>query len=62
MTWGPYWMFYKCHKCENKFKYSFEDIHLPKFGKCPTCKEDAELVGETKDSPTDAQDYEEVSA
>lgn len=61
MTWGPYWMYYKCYKCQKKFKNSYEDIHLANFGKCPECKEDAELVGESKDNPADAQDYEEVS-
>lgn len=61
MTWGPYWMFYKCTTCEKKYKYSLEEIQLPVFGKCPACKEEGELVGESKDCPPDASDYEEVS-
>lgn len=61
MTWGPYWMFYKCSQCGKKFKYSFEDIHLPVFGKCPACEVEGELMGETKAAPTDAQEYDEVS-
>lgn len=62
MTWGPYWMFYKCGPCGKKFKYSFEEIHLPRFGECPVCKKEAKLVGESKNNPADATDYEEVSA
>ena len=58
MTWGPYWMFYKCGKCGKKFKSSLEDIQLPMFGRCPMCKEEAELVAESKDFPADALDYE----
>jgi DNA-directed RNA polymerase subunit RPC12/RpoP len=61
MTWGPYWMFYKCNKCKKKYKYSLEDIQSPRFGKCPTCKEEGKLVAESKDAPADAPDYEEVS-
>jgi DNA-directed RNA polymerase subunit RPC12/RpoP len=55
-------MFYKCGTCGKKFKYSFEEIHLQKFGECPTCKKEGELVAESKNSPADAPDYEEVSA
>ncbi len=62
MTWGPYWMFYTCETCGLKYKYSLEDIHLPKFGNCPTCKKEGKLVSESKDNPADALDYEEVSA
>jgi predicted Zn-ribbon and HTH transcriptional regulator len=54
-------MFYTCGQCGKKYKYSFEDIHLPAFGKCPACKIEGKLVGETKELPADAQDYEEIS-
>lgn len=62
MTWGPYWMFYECQQCEKKYKYSLEDLQFPSFGKCPACKVEGKLVGESKESPADALDYEEVSA
>jgi hypothetical protein len=55
-------MFYKCGPCGKKYKYSLEEIHLPAFGNCPGCKIEGELVAESKDTPADAHDYEEVSA
>ena len=60
MTWGAYYMFYRCPKCGKKFKYTLEDMTKPWFGKCPDCQQDGELVGETKELPADAEDYEWV--
>jgi peptide subunit release factor 1 (eRF1) len=62
MTWGPYWMFYKCEPCGKKYKYTLEEIHLKTFGNCPACKVEGKLVAESKNMPPDAEDYEEVSA
>jgi peptide subunit release factor 1 (eRF1) len=62
MTWGPYWMFYKCEPCGKKYKYTLEEVHLPEFGFCPVCKKEGTLVAESKNMPSDAEAYEEVSA
>ena len=60
MTWGAYWLFYKCPKCGKKFKHALETMTESYFGKCPVCGEDGILVSETKDRPKDADEYEDA--
>ena len=61
MTWGPYWMYYQCKKCGKKYRYELDIMSDDDtFGKCPACGGDGALKAETKDFPSDADDYEVV--
>jgi transcription initiation factor IIE alpha subunit len=59
MTWGAYWMFYECPQCKTKFKSETGLILEDNFGKCPKCKTEGVLVGESKNAPHGFQDYED---
>ena len=37
MSWGVYWMFYRCPSCGKKFKSGTDTITEPSFGRCPAC-------------------------
>ncbi len=58
MTWGPYWMFYRCPACGRKFKHALGDTDDTRFGICPACDAKGEFVGESKNPPADAASYE----
>jgi diphthamide biosynthesis protein 3 len=60
MTWGPYWMFYRCPACGKKFRHELDGTADDRFGVCPNCGAKAELTGESKSTPADATDYETV--
>lgn len=60
MSWGPYWMFYKCQKCGKLFRNELEEMNEKKFGKCPICQGDGALVAESKEYPDNADEYEAV--
>lgn len=62
MSWGVYWMFYRCPNCGKKFKSGADTITEPTFGRCPTCGAEGVLVGESgKFNPPDANDYEDTA-
>ena len=62
MSWGVYWMFYRCPSCGKKFKSGTDTITEPSFGRCPACGAEGELVGESrKFYPPDANDYEDTA-
>ena len=62
MSWGVYWMFYRCPACGKKFKSGADTITEPEFGLCPHFHTEGELVGESgKVSPPDANDYEDTA-
>ena len=45
MSWGVYWMFYRCPVCGKKFKSGTDTITEPAFGRCPACRTEGVLVG-----------------
>ncbi len=62
MSWGVYWMFYRCPACGKKFKSGADTITDPAFGRCPACQTEGELVGESGGTyPADANDYEDTA-
>ena len=62
MSWGVFWMFYRCPNCGKKFKSGADTITDPAFGRCPACHTEGVLVGESsRDYPPDANDYEDTS-
>ncbi len=63
MSWGVFWMFYRCPACGKKFKSGTDTITDPSFGKCPVCHTEGVLVAESGDTyPADANDYEDTAA
>ena len=62
MSWGVFWMFYRCPACGKKFKSGADTISEDSFGKCPVCGTVGTLVGESGDTyPKDADDYEDTA-
>ncbi len=62
MSWGVYWMFYRCPSCGKKFKSGTDTITEPSFGRCPACGAEGELIGESGAvTPPDANDYEDTA-
>ena len=62
MSWGVYWMFYRCPACGKKFKSGADTITEDSFGRCPACKAQGVLIGESgKVSPAGANDYEDTA-
>ncbi|MDE6955876.1 MAG: hypothetical protein K2P18_08965 [Oscillospiraceae bacterium] len=62
MSWGVYWMFYRCPACGRKFKSGADTITAPSFGVCPACRTEGELIGESGGfNPPDANDYEDTA-
>ena len=62
MSWGVYWMFYRCPDCGKKFKSGADTITEAAFGRCPGCGTEGELVGESGGvCPPDAMDYEDTA-
>ena len=62
MSWGVYWMFYRCPVCGKKFKSGTDTITEPAFGRCPACRTEGVLVGESgKTVPPDPNDYEDTA-
>ncbi len=61
MSWGVYWLFYRCPVCGKRFKSGADTITDPAFGRCPACGAEGALVGESgKTVPPDANDYEDT--
>lgn len=61
MSWGVYWLFYRCPICGKRFKSGADTITQPEFGQCPRCRVEGVLVGESgKGAPPDANDYEDT--
>lgn len=58
MTWGPYWMYYKCLNCGKKFRTENDFITEEDFGKCPICRKPASFEGESKNLPAEPDTYE----
>ena len=62
MSWGAFWMFYRCPVCRKKFKYATDIIEQQNFGTCPICGSQGILVAESGASyPADANDYEDMA-
>mgnify|MGYP001071748532 CR=1 FL=1 len=62
MSWGVYWMFYRCPACGKNFKSGADTITQPTFGVCPVCHTQGVLVGESGTVvPPDANDYEDTA-
>jgi diphthamide biosynthesis protein 3 len=62
MSWGVYWLFYRCPNCGKLFKSGADTISEPEFGKCPACHAEGTLVGESgKVYPPDANNYEDTA-
>ena len=62
MSWGVYWMFYRCPNCGKKFKSGTDTITEPSFVRCPACGAEGELIGESGTvTPSDANDYEDTA-
>lgn len=61
MTWGAFYMYYKCPKCGKKFKSELGVMEEmgKRFGQCPDCKIDSEFIKEGQKTKDDL-DYEEV--
>lgn len=47
MTWGAFYMFYYCKKCNIKFKEELSDIGNDDFGHCPKCGNSAKFVADS---------------
>ena len=63
MSWGIFWMFYRCPSCGKQFKSGLDTVQEPEFGKCPVCHTAGELVGESgKNYPPDADAFEDTAA
>lgn len=61
MSWGVYWMFYRCPRCGKTFKSGVDTITEPSFGACPACHIEGVLVGESgKEVPEDPYEYEDT--
>ncbi len=60
MSWGPCFMYYRCPKCEKKFKYAVDMIPVfgAEFGFCPACKVEGELLYDGARTPDDAEYFE----
>ena len=62
MSWGVYWMFYRCPACQAKFKSGADTITEASFGCCPRCHTEGELVGESgKHPPENPNEYEDTA-
>lgn len=62
MSWGGYWMFYRCPLCGKRFKAELAELSAPSFGHCPDCGGPGELVAESKAPPPDPESYEDTEA
>ncbi len=51
MSWGAFWMYYKCPQCGKTFKNQMDSISEPDFGHCVHCDIDATFVGESGAEP-----------
>ncbi len=51
MSWGPYWMYYKCGKCGIHFKSQLDGIEEKGFGICKKCNCQADFMGERGSEP-----------
>lgn len=47
MTWGAFYMFYYCEKCNFKFKEELSDMGNEDFGKCPKCEQPAKFIADS---------------
>lgn len=62
MSWGAYWMFYRCPDCGKLFKSATDTITDPTFGHCPHCHAEGTLEGESGNHPPENQnDYEDTN-
>lgn len=62
MSWGAYWMFYRCPDCGKLFKSATDTITDPAFGRCLCCGAVGTLVGESGKLPPENQnDYEDTN-
>ena len=62
MSWGVYWMYYRCPTCQARFKSGADTITDAAFGRCPRCGADGLLVGESgKVIPPEDRDYEDTA-
>ncbi len=61
MTWGPYFMYYRCPACQKLFKYDLALLEQAgnTFGTCPACGMPGRLCCEGACIPDDSM-YEEV--
>ena len=61
MSWGAFLMYYRCPKCGKKFCWDLNTVQNPKYGHCPKCDLEGELVGESGKLPNNPEEYEDVS-
>ncbi len=60
MSWGPYWMFFRCDMCNKNYRFTLEDMEYDNFGVCPICHKKGRLVAESKDRPDNAESYQVI--
>ena len=53
MSWGAYWMYYRCPACGSKYRWDLNALSNPEFGRCPDCGAE----GESKALPPDPDSY-----
>ncbi|AYD40200.1 excinuclease ATPase subunit [Clostridium fermenticellae] len=61
MSYGAYFMYYKCPKCGKKFKYSLDADKQDVFGQCDICHVSGVLIGEGCNEPENKIEYEDIS-
>jgi diphthamide biosynthesis protein 3 len=62
MSWGVFWMFYRCPKCGKMFKSGLDTITEREFGRCPECGAEGTLVAESgKTYPPDPERYADTA-
>ncbi|KZL89231.1 hypothetical protein [Clostridium magnum] len=61
MSYGAYFMYYKCPKCGKRFKYCLDAEKQNEFGQCDTCHAVGVLVGEGCKEPDNNMEYEDIS-
>ena len=57
MSWGAYWMYYRCPACGSKYRWDLTALSNPEFGRCPDCGAEGALEGESKALPPDPDSY-----
>ena len=57
MSWGAFWMYYRCPGCGRKFRWELGDLADPAFGRCPGCGREGALDGESGAPPPDPDSY-----
>ena len=61
MSWGTFWMYYRCPACGSKFSWDLQTMTNPDFGHCPVCDTEGILEGESSHLPDHPEDYPDCS-